>query len=197
MTGTAKEPTQSASERFNEVCTVRIELRNSEPLIWRQLEVPTSVTLKLLHDIVGIVMNWQDYHLWAFTIGGRRYNMPSEEDYRDMPLFDGANIHLRDVLRRGAIERDYTYDFGDNWKLRLLATDIRLGEAAVSYPRYIGRERNGPPEDCGGIHGFYRKLEARRGGRPGRTDLPWAITHDILQCARAAGPELRHSIRLV
>jgi len=27
-------------------------------------------------------------------------------------------------------------------------------------PRYIGGERNGPPEDCGGIPGFYEWLAA-------------------------------------
>jgi hypothetical protein len=31
---------------------------------------------------------------------------------------------------------------------------------AVGYPRYIGGERNGPPEDCGGILGFHDLLEA-------------------------------------
>jgi Plasmid pRiA4b ORF-3-like protein len=39
-------------------------------------------------------------------------------------------------------------------------TDVRTGTPGVSYPRYIGGERNGPPEDCGGIPGFYELLEA-------------------------------------
>jgi hypothetical protein len=39
-------------------------------------------------------------------------------------------------------------------------TDVRAGQHGVSYPRYIGGERNGPPEDCGGIPGFYELLEA-------------------------------------
>jgi Plasmid pRiA4b ORF-3-like protein len=39
-------------------------------------------------------------------------------------------------------------------------TGIRTGEPGVSYPRYIDGERNGPPEDCGGIPGFYELLEA-------------------------------------
>jgi Plasmid pRiA4b ORF-3-like protein len=39
-------------------------------------------------------------------------------------------------------------------------TDVRAGQRDVSYPRYIGGERNGPPEDCGGISGFYELLEA-------------------------------------
>ena len=39
-------------------------------------------------------------------------------------------------------------------------TDVRPGQPGISYPRYIGGERNAPPEDCGGIPGYYGLLEA-------------------------------------
>jgi hypothetical protein len=55
---------------------------------------------------------------------------------------------------------DYTYDFGDCWEHWLTVTDVRSGQPGVSYPRYIGGERNGPPEDCGGIPGFYELFDA-------------------------------------
>jgi hypothetical protein len=59
----------AASDSFNEIATVCIELRHTNPLIWRQVEVLTSITLKVLHDIIQAVMGWFDYHLWEFTIG--------------------------------------------------------------------------------------------------------------------------------
>lgn len=42
---------------------------------------------------------------------------------------------------------------------RLILTGIRQGEPGIGYPRYIAGEGNGPPEDCGGIPGFYEKLD--------------------------------------
>ncbi len=39
-------------------------------------------------------------------------------------------------------------------------TNIRQGDPDVSYPRYVGDEWAGPPEDCGGIPGFYAALAA-------------------------------------
>ena len=51
----------ATSDSFNEIATVRIELRHADPLIWRQVEVPTSITLKVLHDIIQVVMGWFDY----------------------------------------------------------------------------------------------------------------------------------------
>ena len=62
-----------AADSFNQICTVRIELLDTDPLIWREVEVPTSITLKVLHDIVQITMGWLDQHLWEFTIGKQSY----------------------------------------------------------------------------------------------------------------------------
>jgi hypothetical protein len=42
----------TGSDSVNEIATVRIELRHTDPLICRQVEVPTSITLKVLHDII-------------------------------------------------------------------------------------------------------------------------------------------------
>jgi hypothetical protein len=68
-------------------------------------------------------------------------------------------VRLREVLNPRKTNIDYIYDFGDCWEHRLTVTDVRAGEPGVSYPRYISGEGNGPPEDCGGISGFYELLE--------------------------------------
>jgi hypothetical protein len=147
-------------DSFNEIATVRIELRHADPLIWRQIEVPTSITLKVLHDIVQIVMGWFDYHLWEFTIGGQRYGPPMHEDWGTEPRIEAGKVRLRDVLGPRKTVIDYLYDFGDSWEHRLTVTNVREGEPGIAYPRYIGGEWNAPPEDCGGIPGFYEALDA-------------------------------------
>lgn len=158
----AKPPVEAtaAFESFNEICTVRIELLGTEPLIWREVEVPTSITLKVLHDIVQITMGWFDYHLWRFTIGARSYGPPMQEAWGDPPPKDATKVRLRDVLEPDTTEIEYLYDFGDSWEHRLTVTNIRQGEPDGSYPRYIGGEWAGPPDGCGGISGFYATLDA-------------------------------------
>jgi Plasmid pRiA4b ORF-3-like protein len=37
---------------------------------------PTSIKLKVLHDIIQAVMGWFDYHLWEFAIDKQRYGLP-------------------------------------------------------------------------------------------------------------------------
>jgi hypothetical protein len=122
--------------------------------------VPTSITLKVLHDIIQAVMGWFDCHLWEFAIGKQRYGVPMDDHWGAEPPLVAAKVRLRDVLMPRKTIIDYTYDFGDSWEHRLTVSNVRAGQPGVSYPRYIGGERNGPPEDCGGIPGFYELLEA-------------------------------------
>lgn len=147
-------------DSFNEIATVRIELKDSDPLIWRQVEVPTSITLKTLHAIIQATIGWFDDHLWEFTIAKRRYGLPMDEDWGTEPRIDASKVRLREVLQPRKTKIDYIYDFGDGWEHRLTVTDVRAGDPSLSYPRYVGGERNGPPEDCGGIPGFYEMLDA-------------------------------------
>lgn len=146
---------------FTEIATLRIELKDSDPLVWRMVEVPTSITLKVLHDIVQITMGWLDYHLWEFVIAGQTYGLLMDEDWGAAPRKVASRTRLRDVISPDTTTIDYTYDFGDSWEHRLIVSDVRQGESGGAYPRFIAGERDCPPEDCGGIPGFYEMLEAR------------------------------------
>lgn len=147
------------AENGDEIATIRIELVGSSPVIWREVEVPVSVTLADLHEIVQGAMGWLDGHLWEFTVAGRRYGLPMDEDWGTEPRAVAASVALRDVLRPRRTTLTYLYDFGDDWEHRLTVTDVRPGRPRVSYPRHVGGEWNGPPEDCGGIPGFYGMLD--------------------------------------
>ena len=152
---------KNAVDSFTQIATVQIELRDSDPPIWREVEVPTSVTLKVLHDIVQVTMGWFDYHLWEMVIGGQTYGLPMDEDWVTTPRKLASRTRLRDVLAPDMTTIDYTYDFGDNWQHTLIVSDVRAGADGTAYPRYIAGERDCSPEDCGGIPGFYEMLEAR------------------------------------
>ena len=166
-----RPPARTKADTVNEVCTVRMELRDSDPLIWREVEVPTPVTMKVLHEIIQIVMRWDDYHLWEFTVGELRFGPPMEEDYGAGIRKDAAKVRLRDVLRPRKTVIDYTYDFGDSWEIRLTITDVRQGETSQYYPRLVSGELAAPPEDCGGIPAFYQLLDSLADPKhPGHAD---------------------------
>jgi Plasmid pRiA4b ORF-3-like protein len=87
---------KSASDSFNEIASVRIELRHTDPPIWREVEVPTSITLLVLHDIIQAVMGWFDYHLWEFNIDRRKYGLAMDEDWGGTPR--SLASHVRFVM---------------------------------------------------------------------------------------------------
>ncbi len=162
MSPTGKTPANntSAADSFNQICTVRIELLETNPLIWREVEVPTSITLKVLHDIVQITMGWLDQHLWEFAIDGQTYGLPMDEDWGTAPRSEANKVRLRDVLKPRRTRIGYLYDFGDSWEHRITITNIRPGKPGVSYPHYVGGEWDCPPENCGGIPGYHNMLDA-------------------------------------
>lgn len=156
----AKPAAKTKAEGGEEIATVRIELVDSDPPIWREVEVPTAFTLTDLHDVAQAAMGWEDYHLWKFTIARQSYMPPMEDDFGfGPPSIDPDTVRLRELLRPRRTTIEYLYDFGDGWEHRMTVTRIRAGEAGMSYPRYVGGENAAPPEDSGGIYGYYDKLE--------------------------------------
>jgi hypothetical protein len=44
--------------------------------------------------------------------------------------------------------------------MELLVSDLRAADPAARYPRLIDGQSAPPPEDCGGLWGFYARVEA-------------------------------------
>jgi hypothetical protein len=153
----ASAPRLPPSASIDEIATIRIELRDTDPVIWREVEAPISVTLQVLHEIVQAALGWQDAHLWELTIDRRHYGPPTQGE---APSIEAAKVRLRDILKPSKTSIDYLYDFGDSWEHRLTVTRVRHAEPGILYPRYVGGEWNAPPEDCGGTPGFYEALDA-------------------------------------
>jgi len=58
---------------------LKITLLGIDPPIWRQLAVPSTLTLDGLHRVLQRAMGWMESHLHEFVIGGRRYGIPDPE----------------------------------------------------------------------------------------------------------------------
>ena len=54
----------------------------------------------------------------------------------------------------------YEYDFGDGWEHVIQVAKIGRPADGVDYPVCLKGQLACPPEDCGGIWGYYEMLEA-------------------------------------
>ena len=78
----------------------------------------------------------------------------------DMEGRDEDAALLAEVCPNASTKLVYEYDFGDGWNHEIKVKRAGLPEAGVKYPICLGGERACPPEDCGGIWGYYSMLEA-------------------------------------
>jgi hypothetical protein len=140
---------------------LRIALQDIQPTVWRQIQVWEDVTMGKLHEILQIVMDWEDYHLHEFRIGRRLYSVPDpDDDMHERTVIDERRERLCDAVPRVGTQFLYLYDFGDSWRHDLLLEAIMMPAPSMPYPRCIAGERRTPPEDVGGTPGYEEYLEA-------------------------------------
>lgn len=177
---------------------IKIELKGSDPLVWRRVIIPAGATFNRLHDIIQRVSNFRsgypfgDYHLFEFDLADenmivtnddeqylehkgykenkkmfekRLKEIPPEmlefekryQERLEIPVRKPNRLKIDEYLEKNKTIR-YAYDFGDNWhftvKLEQTVEDYHFG-----FPTLLDGAETAPPEDVGGLHGFYEFLE--------------------------------------
>ncbi len=138
---------------------LKITLSDSKPPIWRRVLVSGHTTLSTLHRIIQMVMGWNDYHLHEFEIAGQRYTDPMVDIEGDK---NEAFVRLKQLIPHEKTKFRYIYDFGDGWLHEILVEKILPPdpEKERKLPLCLKGKRACPPEDVGGINGYYDFLEA-------------------------------------
>lgn len=143
------------------VLQLKITLEHSKPPIWRRVEVLDTFTLKHLHDIIQTVMPWESSHLHSFKVNNSYYSVKYKDMFDDMDdMEDAAKVKLKAAFQKEKAAIHYEYDFGDSWNHKIVLEKIMEPEPNVHYPRCTAGKLACPPEDCGGIWGYYELLEA-------------------------------------
>ncbi len=143
------------------VYQLRVTLEYIDPPIWR-LHVPGRFTLPQLHDVIQVAMGWEDDHLHGFEIYGVRYGPPRSgppSPFRTAER-DERKVRLAGVAHQIGAVVDYTYDFGDSWHHVIEIEDVADPDTDTRRAVCVAGERACPPEDCGGVPGYYHLLEA-------------------------------------
>jgi hypothetical protein len=119
------------------------------------------MTLANLHDVLQTAMGWHDCHMHEFRAGERHFGKPDPEDISmGMQVENERSIRLSSVLRRAGAKLIYTYDFGDNWEHTIVLEKQLPPLPDATYPICIDGKLACPPDDCGGIPGFYELVDA-------------------------------------
>jgi hypothetical protein len=145
------------------VYQIKVTLGYSRPPIWRRLLVRGDTPFDKLHWILQVAMGWTNSHLHQFIVGrppdlkyiGRAYDGGDE-----LGTVDERTVKLNEIVTGAKFRFFYEYDFGDGWEHELLVEKTLQPEAGARYPVCFADARACPPEDVGGIYGYYEFLEA-------------------------------------
>jgi Plasmid pRiA4b ORF-3-like protein len=145
-----------------DVYQIKVTLLGTSPPVWRRLLVPAAVTLAHLHDVLQAAMGWEDCHMHEFRMGRRYFGRPNPED-RLMgmpPVENERTVQLSNLLGKVGPKAIYTYDLGDTWEHGVVLEKRLSADPNTAYPVCTGGQLACPPEDCGGVGGFYDLLDA-------------------------------------
>jgi len=138
---------------------IKIGLAGTKPPIWRSVLIDGAVPLPKFHQVIQIVMGWTDSHLHQFRVGRVYYGTPDpHSDF--MEILDERRYKLNQLLRQEKESLIYEYDFGDSWEHKITLEKILPGDPAATLPCCIKGKGACPPEDVGGIPGYYGFIAA-------------------------------------
>lgn len=147
----------------NKTYQIKITLQGSKPSIWRRVVIPSDLSLPDFHKVIQTTMGWTNSHLHQF-VKNRTYYSPKMEDEslwdeEDDDDLDYSKYKVSDLLRKTKDKVKYEYDFGDDWVHVIVLEKIIDESMDINDVTCLAGENSCPPEDCGGLWGYYNMLE--------------------------------------
>jgi Plasmid pRiA4b ORF-3-like protein len=146
------------------IARLKITLDDVKPQVLRRIEVPLTIRLDRLHEVLQAALGWTNSHLYELRTQDVGWGI-ADPDFGDGPL-DARKARLIDVLEDLGIKTmHYLYDFGDGWEHTIKIERIEDGSSnALSA---VARSRRSLP-----ARGRRRSLGLR--GVPRRPHRPQA-----------------------
>lgn len=174
MKGTNMKNRGKKEIRPRRILQFKISLIDIEPKIWRRFLVPDDIDFERFHNIIQIIMGWENYHLFSFE--NKFCLIDTDKDgfavdfmwpalKQRKQTFIAETVFLNNIFTTPRQKMIYTYDFGDTWEHEIVLEKILDRDKEQSLPNCLNGEGNCPPEDCGGVPGYYDFIEIMRNNK--------------------------------
>ena len=142
---------------------LKITLRGSKPPIWRRVVVRADMTLDRLHDVIQIAMGWTNSHMHQFVArsgsASTFYGQPDPESAgMGSETLNEKRYTVADLAPAARRKFSYEYHFGDSWEHEVVVEKVLPPAPAFKHPVCLAGANACPPEDCGGLWGYYNLL---------------------------------------
>lgn len=163
---------------------LRINLNNAPVPVWREIKVPSNISLEFLSYIIEEAMGWQHEHLHMFrdknTFYKNRKIIKAEEGmfaWHKSRILPTEDYSLSDLLNQKGKRVKYEYDFGDSWVHDVWMKGVEDYTDDHQPGLYLVKAKGAcPPEDCGGVWGYSDLLHLKNKKRKTSDDkerLEW------------------------
>ena len=135
--GAARDNTKTRTSGRGQAYLFRVVLKWDRK-VWRTIEVRGDQTLDDLHLAIQDAFGWDNDHLYAFFMSGKRWDQATE--YTDPRAEDGR---LADRARIGALRLEpkkrflYLFDYGDELLHDVWLVSVGPAAPGARYPRIV------------------------------------------------------------
>lgn len=165
---------------------LRIKMNRTDLKIWREIKVPSNLTLTALGEVLQDAMGWMHEHLYQFRKGDvyfvDREQMEDSFGFGRFSFRDMAQCTVDDMLTEKGKRVVFEYDFGDNWEHDLWYKGEReYNPGEKPSITFVKGQGACPPEDCGGIWGYEDLLEIKKKKKRTREErerMEWTLMDD-------------------
>lgn len=128
----------------NSVYTLRISLQGIEPEIWRTCQLAGYSSFGELHEIIQIVMGWNNVHPFRFLVKDKvLFDNPSVNEIDGRQTVDSDDLNLDEILVAGD---DFLYEYKNlEWKHRITVTAVAQ-DTEIAEPICTGGAYHCPPD---------------------------------------------------
>ncbi|MGD0553536.1 MAG: plasmid pRiA4b ORF-3 family protein [Streptosporangiaceae bacterium] len=131
---------------------VKVSLRGAKPPTWRRLELPSTMTLEALHEVLQIAFDWHALHLHEFETVCGTFGDPDHNDDLSKRE-DESSVAIAQVAAQGT-KVVYEYNFRKEWRHNLVVEKITPAEPGIAYPRCTAGRRTPPHEGSMGLEDY-------------------------------------------
>lgn len=165
---------------------LRIKMNRTDLKIWREIKVPSNLTLTALGEVLQDAMGWMHEHLYQFRKGDvyfvDREQMEDSFGFGRFSFRDMAQCTVDDMLTEKGKRVVFEYDFGDSWEHDLWYKGEReYNPGEKPSITFVKGQGACPPEDRGGIWGYEDLLEIKKKKKRTREErerMEWALMDD-------------------
>lgn len=133
------------------------------PTPWRRLEVPSTITLERLHEVLQETFGWDNWGPHSFLSVYGEFGGPvrpgSRAAKREAERLDESGVTLAQIAGKEGVWIAYEYGYRDEWLVDIRVERIRPAAPGVAYPRCTGGHGEDTPGD---LYGGVREFNAER-----------------------------------